>query len=324
MKTALNIGLHSQTLNNIDGTIAGSEITTNGLQSAFLKLDQVHEVYRFAPGKYRNLILKNLDLVIIEGWHPSLVLFIKKLRKANKSVIIFFWNLSFFGFNEVIKLDVDGFLSNSKKIATLLKKIKPTEFIMLAADSDVFCPNNVNKKFKHNVTFLGMYHQKKSNEVTNLILRESIKFGLAIYGSGWEENMDFKNYWRGKLPIADMPVLYSSAKVVLGITEDRQRKAGMINNRVFEALSCGACFISEYSSEMEQVFGDKIFFSKKAGDTEKQLDELINSYDNYTEHRKSARDIIIKEHTYINRVNQIMQFYWSLKIDEASLKTKGI
>jgi len=309
MKKALNIGLHSQTLNNNDGTIAGSEITTAGLQNAFLKLNEVQAVHRFAPGKYENLNHAHLDLVIIEGWIPSISSFIESVRVANQSVIILFWNLSFYGFNEVIKLNVDGFLCNSKKIAVLLSKIKPTEFIMLAANTEKFNPKNINKVYSHNVVFLGMYHTMKSNEVINLILQESKEFGLTIYGSGWKDIEDYKKYWRGKLPETDIPDLYSSAKVVLGITEDRQRKAGMINNRVFEALSCGACFISEYSPEMEQLFGEKVFFSKKTGDTEKYIKQIISNYDDYSEHRKNCRNFIVKEHTYSNRADNILQFY---------------
>jgi hypothetical protein len=311
MNAILNIGLHSQSLNNPNGSIAGSEITTAGLQAAFLKHPEINSVYRFAPDNYNDLLQGNLNLVIIEGWHPSVPSFIEKIRKANPLTVVLFWNLSFYGFNEVVNLNVDGFLSNSKKNMALLYKIKPSEYVMLAADSELFCPQNSIEKYKHDVTFLGMNHPNKSNEVINLILQNSTKFDLAIYGSGWETNVDFKPYWKGKLPVNDIPLLYSSSKVVLGITEDRQRKAEMINNRVFEALSCGTCFVSDYSPEMERVFGDTIFFSKEAGDTQKHIDKIINNYDDYTEHKKKAREIIIREHTYFHRVNQIMQFYKS-------------
>lgn len=56
--------------------------------------------------------------------------------------------------------------------------------------------------------------------------------------------------------------MYSQAMAVLGMTMDGQRDAGMINNRVFEALACGregqSRFIAEYFPELEEMFGSYI------------------------------------------------------------------
>ena len=49
---------------------------------------------------------------------------------------------------------------------------------------------------------------------------------------------------------------------VLGMTMDGQRAAGMINNRVFEALACGreggSRFLTEHFPELEEMFGQHI------------------------------------------------------------------
>ena len=312
MKKSLHIGLHSQSLNDINGFISGSEITTGCLNSAFLKRLEVNKVSRFSSGKYAVKSQEEIDLMIIEGWHPDLPFFIEQTRIFNPKVIILFWNLSFYGFNGVVKLDIDGFLSNSRKNTLLLNRIKPTIFLMLAADPEVFKPNNLDTNLDYDVVYLGMFHQHKSNEMEQLILHEAKNFDLVIYGSGWDSNTKLNEYWKGKLPVNDIAKLYTSTKVVLGITEDRQRRAGMINNRVFEALACGSCFISEYSQEMENVFGDLIFFSKKSGDTKNNIENILQNYEQFKQHRIKARDLIIKEHTYDHRVSKILEFYQSL------------
>jgi len=208
----------------------------------------------------------------------------------------------------VVKLDVDGFLSNSKKVASLVGKIKPTQFLMLAADTDVFKPMDFTPHYRHDVTYLGMYHRSKSMDVAELILHEGAQFDLAIYGSGWDENQFLKSCWKGKLPSADIPTLYSSAKVVLGTTEDRQRKAGMINNRVFEALACGSNFISEHSVELEQVFGNSIYYSKKAGDTTSHIKQILANKDGSVRRKSEVLKLIRENHTYKHRVIQILNF----------------
>jgi hypothetical protein len=309
----LNIGLHSQSFNSPDGSVSGSEITTTGLASAWLKLSKDYSVFRFAPGNYGKLYQEKLDLVVIEGWHRFVPFFIQEIRKINRSIKIVFWNLSFYGFNEVVKLDVDGYLCNSRKVTVLLNKIKPSKYVRLAADPEIFKPNFDLVDFENDITFLGMYHRNKSNEVMDLILGESSKYNLSIYGSGWGEHPVYKKNWKGKLPIGGISNLYNSSKIVLGMTEDRQRKMGMINNRVFEAMACGSFLISEYFPELEQIFGDKILYSKTRGDTGRHIESILNSrIEERRSHKIKCCELIEKEHSYGNRVEDILGLYSSL------------
>ena len=309
MKNVLNIGVHSQTLKGADGIVSGSEITTAGLASAFLKRNDVAEILRFSPNNYKGLESGKLNLVIIEGWHATVVEFIVRVRATNPNAIVLFWNLSFYGFNEVVKLDVDGFLSNSKKVASLLNKIKPTNYTMLAADSEVFKPIAPVERYRHDVVYLGMRHNSKSTEIRDRVLYEATNFDLAVYGSGWENDTVIRPFWKGKLPTDDIPLLYSSAKIVLGTTEDRQRKSGMFNNRVFEALSCGALFISEHFKDLEEEFGDAIFYSRQTGDTKKNIKNILQNEVDFKAKKLSARKLIEEEHNYGKRVDQILDFY---------------
>lgn len=60
----------------------------------------------------------------------------------------------------------------------------------------------------------------------------------------------------------DLCCAYSQALAVLGVTMDGQRAAGMINNRVFEALACSrhgqARLMTEPFEEVEQIFGQHV------------------------------------------------------------------
>ena len=78
------------------------------------------------------------------------------------------------------------------------------------------------------------------------------------------------------MPVNDIALLYSSAVAVLGTTESSQRKLGMINNRVFEALSCGSHFVSDHFAALEDEFGglDNIYFAKNKDDVTAALAEI--------------------------------------------------
>jgi spore maturation protein CgeB len=309
---AISVGIHSQTLLDENGFVAGSEITTGCLENAFLKRSDIDKVYRFSPNNYVSISEQHIDLIIIEGWHPVLPQFISLFRSSHPEAIILFWNLSFLGFSAVIQLDVDGYLSNSLKNTAILNKIKPTRHLLLAADSDLFHTSSTLENIKHEVVYLGMFHLGKSEEIEQLILHEALPFDFSIYGAGWDNHTVLRSNWKGKLPLNDIPTLYSSSRIVLGMTEDRQRRAGMINNRVFEALSCGVFFISEYFPALEHIFGDLILYSHSKGDTTKHIQSILNGdYDAESQRQRSAK-FIQDNHTYEHRIEEILDFYTML------------
>jgi len=306
------IGLHAQTLARDDGFIAGSEITTLYLKKAFEKRTDVKLAFRVGPHNYRELKQDALNLFIIEGWHERIKDTIQFVRDNYPDAKILFWVLSFWGLEETLHLDIDGYMTNSQKLVQMLSKIKPTQHVMLAADPDDFNPLTVSSRYAYNVTYLGMYHPSKSQSIMDKILGEAIGFGLVIYGCHWDHHPFYRQCWEGVLPRGDISYLYASSKVVLAMTETRQRIAGMINNRIFEALSCGACVISEYYPELEECFGDVITCVRQSGDTKNALIRLIED-DDYRYHMgQKGRNLIEKRHTYDHRVEKIIDFYRSL------------
>ena len=79
---------------------------------------------------------------------------------------------------------------------------------------------------------------------------------LEVWGSAWDrfarEDEDYAHLvdccWKGLLPAGAIAELYGKAAVVLGTTETQQRRLGMVNNRVFEALASGARFVAVEAS----------------------------------------------------------------------------
>lgn len=309
----LNIGLHAQTLDRADGIIAGSEVTTLGLKKAFEQRNDVNKVSRYGPGNYKSLDTDELDLVIIEGWHATLPQFIQKVRRYHPRSTILFWNLSFMGIQEIVKLDLDGYLTNSRKMVPFLEKIAPTRFLLLAADPDEYAPGVGEEKYIHNVTYLGIFHLSKTPAIIERMLCEAVDYGLAIYGAGWGHHPILKPYWKGKLPFEEIPMLYRSVKIVLGMTEKCQKIAGMINNRVFEALACGTCFISDYYPGLEEIFHETILYSRKSGDTSRYLERVLQDVSYRKRLGKRGREEILTHHTYHHRSEKILDFHRRIK-----------
>jgi hypothetical protein len=100
-------------------------------------------VHLLNPSNYTQFFHVVYDLIIIEGWFPSINKFIAVTRSVCPDVIIFFYCLdpSFPDIKTITSLDVDGYLSNSKILTRdVLGKVAPSIYLPLAADPDSMAP----------------------------------------------------------------------------------------------------------------------------------------------------------------------------------------
>eukprot|EP00937_MAST-01D_sp_MAST-1D-sp2_P000919 g919.t1 len=314
-KTTLNVALHAQVSSARSGRVVGSEITCAGFHRALRA--RGHLVHTFYPFEYTNLTAAAWDVVIIEGWFEMIHAFVHEMRRVSPAVRVYFICLdpAFPGMAELRALDADGFFTNSMRLLGALGAVAPSELLLLAADSEIMRPWPVAlPQYAHNVTYVGAAGFSAKANLT-WMLREAAPFGLVIYGTGWDTSPEFKPYWRGVLPKDDIPKLYSSARFVLGVTMDDQREHGMINNRVFEALSCGAVFLSEHFPELEALFGDAMVYVRRRGDVAAALrrgqgarqGRAAGGAGNAGGAAAAARRLIRGNHTYHHRVEQILR-----------------
>jgi hypothetical protein len=308
----LHLCLHAQTLNDPKGEVSGSELTTLGLQRALLRHPDVSTVLRVGPLQYDNLGKHPIDLVIIEGWNIHLPQFISLIHKYHPKTKILFWSLSYYGFKEILCLPIDGYLTNSQQLLPTLETQAPTQFLHLAADPAFFRPMPPINDYAHEVTYLGHYRQtidrQPEFEQIQMLTAASL-FDLGLYGFRWEEHSLLSAYHRGTLPLDQMSLLYSSSKIVLGTTENRQRKVGMINNRIFEALACGACVISDHSNALEAIFGDLLIYAHTPWEALQLIKTWLPMEDERRARSFQARDFILNHHTYDHRIPDLLNFY---------------
>jgi hypothetical protein len=125
-----------------------------------------------------------------------------------------------------------------------LRQIAPTLFIHLAADAGVMEPRSLEGPSRPNppVVYLGQYAPSKTMLLPMLF--EAMPYGLQIFGMNWDHLLEYSptddettrqsklslfEQYQGVLPLANISTLYSDAKVVLGVTEDKQKQLGMVS-----------------------------------------------------------------------------------------------
>jgi glycosyltransferase involved in cell wall biosynthesis len=347
----VKIALHGQ-VSPKHGKIVGSVITTNSLKNSFIRRPEVLVCEIFFPYSYQGLYDHKWNLIIIEGWFPSIHDFIQLTRFHSPHVIIIFYCLDpiFPGIDAVKTFDVDGILTNSKLMISALDHI-PSAYVLLAASPEIMKPyDNIEKNW--GAVYVGagggMVYYKR-NLVK--ILEDVKKFNLKIYGSNWNEVESLAESWHGILPQDELALAYASGHSVISSIIDAQSEVGMVNNRVFEALACGAILISDFSPALYELVGDLVYYVSDndifrcmssssediiyitaVNETDFQslsnftsckkiltrtaashVEYVMKNSDDVIMTRKLSRDFIIGGHTWDHRVIEIIDFYNELK-----------
>jgi hypothetical protein len=306
-----NVALHAQVFPSKD-KIVGSVITTSGLKSVFQKRFDINEVEVFYPANYIGFLNRTWDLVLIEGWFPSIDLFIRLTRNNFPFAKIVFICLdpTYPGLDTVHSFDVDGILTNSMQLVSYFEGTFSVEYMQLAADPHLFQPIPQETRDWGAVYVGAGGPMLQYKPALYEVLIASVPFGLRLHGKGWEVVPRLSSVTLGILPQDDLSNAYNSAHIVLASTIESQSTYNMVNNRIFEALSCGNVIVSTYSKALEDLNCSAIMFANDAQSVTAILDSVLYWNPEKAERlRVNARQFILNGHTWAHRVVQIMSFY---------------
>ena len=181
-------------------------------------------------------------------------------------------------------------------------------------------------------------HMLSVKKYLSAMLHAAVPYSLAIFGSHWspEEvptiSAEVSRTWKGPLHRTGIADVYASSHAVLSSTIDSQREAGMVNNRVFEALACGTVLITDSSTELIDLFGLSqtvpggapsvnlpLLLAEVPMDVSRHLQQILEAempggmnsdgggiFDSM---RRRAREVILRRHTWDHRVVEILDFY---------------
>ena len=286
----------------------GSVITTLYLQKALQRMG--HDVWRISVTEHQDypaLLSRKTDLIICEGvpeWQVPKGVW----DTAEKKI---FWWLSdlFYNIDSIVDSEFDAIATNTNQVLELLKRGKVAARIDLAVDKDMPFTDSVDE-YSSDVVYVGSYPHKSKEQMDEMFLKCAEVGEFSLWGSGWNDS-PYKQYYKGVLPLYDIGKLYNSAKYTVLLTESRQKKRGMINNRVYESLACGCLGISEeFGQLMNSDLGEFIFFSP----SKEEIIKYITDYNCKYMHakRKKARIYVIEKHNYDNRANDFISLYNNL------------
>ncbi|KAJ8603596.1 hypothetical protein CTAYLR_004850, partial [Chrysophaeum taylorii] len=313
----------------LHGWVAGSEITTLGLAKALRRRSDVQHVEIFAPFAYGGLAKRQWDILLIEGYSGPATRVIREVRRANGLARVLHWCLDTYpALRAVAALPVDGFITNSRLLASrgfekaaeilgetaspwyAVADALPRAFVALGVDPELRSDQPPFFFFEPGlVVYLGQPSPTKRILVPALLrISEVPGVRLEIYGTAWDRvDTPLRRYWRGPLPSDQIFSLYARAAVVIGTTESAQRRLGMVNNRVFEAIATARAFVAveeAIDDELERILGgDAIATTPETAAA--AVARALNSSSCSSWGPRSAVDDV---HSYARRADTILNF----------------
>jgi hypothetical protein len=223
--------------------------------------------------------------------------------------------------DEFARIGVDGFITNSPRAAEVLGRARPAAYVPLAVDDD-FGPVEPVAHYRSDVVFLGSGGRgNKRPATTRHYLDPAKRYDFAIWGAYWDQEYwapvyqenpganDWYRFCRGPLPIDDIAKLYSSAKIVLNYHEDSQREWGMWNNRVFEALACGALLITDDAAGLGAEFAGGLITTAGGAETAGLIEHYLARPEERRRIGEAGRELTRRRYTYSRWARSVREFY---------------
>jgi len=233
---------------------------------------------------------------------------------------------------------IDVFYTNyAPEVVQSFEKIfnKPCYFIPHAADTKIFFPAKPDKKFKCDLAFVGNKLPTKKVIFGNVLYPLCQKYDVRIYGPGWTNTdkalrlmsgfsrklkidwlTDFVNRKRVAISPENERMLYASAKICLNFHEYYGNGSikGFSNEREFKIPASGGFQVSDYIPTMWRLFepNKEIVMAKTPEEWFSKVEHYLTCEKERKKIQEAGTRKVLKEHTYYQRVDQIVELYKSL------------
>lgn len=199
--------------------------------------------------------------------------------------------------------------------------------IPLAADK-ITMRYDFDKNFLSDMSYVGTFLPTKRKFFKECIFPLKNIYDLRLYGQDWTLRdrsigwiQRFGQYYnipylrsvqKPKLQLGDEAKIYSSSKICINIHETHQKEnGGDCNERTFKIPLCGGFEITDDVACIRKYFreGKEIVIARNTDDWLKKIDLYINDQEKRLEIIENGRKRVLKEHTYHNRVEQMIEIY---------------
>lgn len=309
-----------------------SSLITYGLISGFQPIDEL----RFIPVHQTDWAEKLVDL--FSFWKPdfafadgcSIIVVHKKLTAILKSYHIPFvyWAIDdppeWHNMSLPLSRNATLVLTPAEECLSFYQRHHlKAYYFHFAANPAFHRPHSPAKRYSADIALVGNYYSFFSQRHIGLqiILAPLLDkaYTLRVYGNeSWLHNRE--NYrlpssvYQGYLDYWALPMVYSSAKIVLGLHSVIDSPT-MMSMRTFEALGCRAFFLTHWTPAIESMFENHIHlvWSKSPDETAELVRFYLQREDLRQKIALQGQREVYEKHTYSHRLNSARSLLESLR-----------
>ena len=202
--------------------------------------------------------------------------------------------------------EADLVLVASPMFAAHLRTITstPVEVLLQATDTRRFFPRPVARAHRHDVTVVA-----KTRDVRRKAVADALAAGLrpSIYGGGWRGLVDPGLVVADHVDNHDLPVVYSSAGVVLNDHWDDMRAWGFVSNRLFDVLACGTPVISDAVAGLDALFGGAVPTYDTVAELGALVAEVLEHPESARARAATGRSLVLAHHSFARRAEELVE-----------------
>lgn len=216
---------------------------------------------------------------------------------------------------------------NDLRMKGLYKKTgRNHKTLLLATDKTIIFPE-YDPSFSADISYIGTNLPTKNDFFNKILFPLKNKYSIKIYGQDWslfDKYLGFlqrigqyynipkiKSLLKPSLQLTDERKIYSSSIISINVHERYQQKYGDLNERTFKIPISGGFEICDNVAGIENIFTPQknIVIATNKNDWW----DKITYYSTNTDKRKSiideGRKLVLKQHTYHNRVKTMLDWY---------------
>ncbi len=176
------------------------------------------------------------------------------------------------------------------------------ETLLQCTDPAIFYPT-ADARQGDDIVFVGNSRNVQRPAVTAAL---AAGYDVAVYGTRWEGLIDPRHVRAAGVPNEAVGDLYRHAGVVLNDHWPDMRQAGILSNRVFDALACAAPIVSDEITDLPSGFADRI----ETFGPDRPIAAAIARVLNESPERRAARiafsQMVRREHSFDRRAEVIL------------------
>jgi len=217
----------------------------------------------------------------------------------------------------------DGYVFFSRKLLDIHQNCgKEGLFLPFGVDLDVFSPKERNGRYAHEVTYVG--NDIKGEEATMRYLYPAVDFDFGLYGNwkipiarykfwkNWRRKAPYKKVFekisRGKIPQADVPSLYSTAKINLNCTIKSCIEWDVITLRTYEVLACRGFLITDVVPVAQETMPDCMVFTLGGAQLKEQIAYYLAHENERQQIAQAGYEYVVRHASVDARARELIEY----------------